>query len=1030
MQKAFPLPVMEFPLPEEVPTASEEKFRDSYESPKEDATTASDGSMKKKGRIVAVTTEDMQKRKNNVKARTTLLLSLPDEHQLRFSKYKTTQELWAVILKTFGGNEATKKTKKNLLKQQYGNFKAEGIETLEQTFNRLQMIVSQLKFMDIEIEQDDLNQKFLTMNEDENHALVAEEEAPTEFALMAKTNAESLSHVEGRLAEFKSQEIKFCEKIRGLELQVEFKTNRIESLTNKLELLKKEKGILKFADDTITDYSRPSPAIESTLDDVQNRNSSETEASSSTISSKPFIKFVKATVKPTKNKTVKLESIKKPVVKYVEQYRKPSKKSTVKGNQRNWNNLKSQQFGENFEIKNMACFYCGHFDHLSYDCGLGVKKRRSYPKNNCYNKSMTPRAVIHKPYRSSMRPVRPNMNVAQPKRTSFHKLAHSYSKRPFQRTSAVRSQYRALWVSTVNRNFPTVNRKFPTVNRKFPTGSTKFSIVDMGKRGNAVKASACWIWKPRHNTTNKGPNSNSVSVMFKKYTYIDTQGRLKVLVNKSQNKTPYELFNGRTPTIGFLKPFGCHVMTLNTLDNLEKFEAKGDEENKAIEKSAGRNWLFDIDSLTNSMNYMPVEGAGTHSTNLSGTKDAASQAVKKDVSSLRYIAFPNWVHNALLESPSSNAQDTCKADASENIRNLNPTASTTNPLADQMETLTVETSIPTVSSPVSTACFTDSQKPSSDTTLISKKVTNQEETPSLDNILTLTNRFEDIIGVTTKSNDSNGVEADVSNMETTITASPTPTLRIHKDHLKSQIIGPVDTPIQTRHKSKEKKDDRGIVIRSKARLVAQGHTQEEGIDYDEDLEFPTRVYKVEKAMYGLHQAPRAWYVYMDDIIFRSSNPQLCREFEALMHEKFQMSTIGDILKKFGYSDVRSANTPMDKENPWGKDGTGKDVDLHLFRSMIESLMYLTASRPDIMFAVCACSRHQVTPKECHLHAVKRIFRYLKGHPKLGLWYPKESPFDLVTYSDSDYGGATQDRKSTTEWCQFLGRRLISWQCKK
>nr|GFA72572.1 hypothetical protein [Tanacetum cinerariifolium] len=98
--------------------------------------------------------------------------------------------------------------------------------------------------------------------------------------------------------------------------------------------------------------------------------------------------------------------------------------------------------------------------------------------------------------------------------------------------------------------------------------------------------------------------------------------------------------------------------------------------------------------------------------------------------------------------------------------------------------------------------------------------------------------------------------------------------------------------------------------------------------------------------------------------------------------------------------------------------------------MIGSLIYLTASRPDITFDICACARHQVTPKECHLYAVKRIFRYLKGRPQLGLWYPKESPFDLVAYSDSDYGGATQDRKSTTGGCQFWVRRLISWQCKK
>nr|GFC48837.1 hypothetical protein [Tanacetum cinerariifolium] len=139
----------------------------------------------------------------------------------------------------------------------------------------------------------------------------------------------------------------------------------------------------------------------------------------------------------------------------------------------------------------------------------------------------------------------------------------------------------------------------------------------------------------------------------------------------------------------------------------------------------------------------------------------------------------------------------------EGSRNPNSTASSSNPLADQMKTLIVESPIPTVSSPVPTACLNDSPKPSSEARLISKRVANQEETPSLDNILSLTNRFENILGVTTSSDEAIRVEADVSNMETTISASPTPTLRIHKDHPKSQIIGPVDTPIQTRHKSKE-----------------------------------------------------------------------------------------------------------------------------------------------------------------------------------------------------------------------------------
>nr|GEZ52011.1 hypothetical protein [Tanacetum cinerariifolium] len=509
----------------------------------------------------------------------------------------------------------------------------------------------------------------------------------------------------------------------------------------------------------------------------------------------------------------------------------------------------------------------------------------------------------------------------------------------------------------------------------------------------------------------------------------------RVLVNKSQNKTLYELFNGRTTAIGFLKQFGSHVMILNTLDNLGKFKAKGDEgyfigysmsskafrvfnkrtrrveenihieflENKAIEKGVGPNWLFDIDSLTKSMNYAPVD-ACTNSTNFS-------------------------------ESSSSKPQDESSTKVPEGSGNPNLTASTSNPPADQMEKLTVESPIPTDSSPVLTACLNDSLEPTSKARLISKRVANQEETPSLDNILLLTNRFEDILRVESSTDEVIGVEADVSNMKTSITASPTPTLRIHKDYSKSQIIGHVDTPIQTKHKSKvveeqkpkkvsdalqdpswveamqeellqfkiqnvwtlvdcpkgvrpigtkwvlkNKKDERGIVIRNKARLVAQGHIQKEGIDYDEvfvpfsrikairlflayasfmgftvyqmdvkvaflygtideevyvmqppgfhDPVFPAKVYKVEKAMYGLHQAPRAWY--------------------------------GDILKKFGYSDVRSSNTPMDKENPWGKDGTGKDVDLHLYRSMIRSLMYLTASRPDIMFAVFACASEHCT----------------------------------------------------------------------
>ncbi|GKE43441.1 hypothetical protein Tco_1470725 [Tanacetum coccineum] len=140
--------------------------------------------------------------------------------------------------------------------------------------------------------------------------------------------------------------------------------------------------------------------------------------------------------------------------------------------------------------------------------------------------------------------------------------------------------------------------------------------------------------------------------------------------------------------------------------------------------------------------------------------------------------------------------------------------------------------------------------------------------------------------------------------------------------------------------------------------------------------------------------------------------------------------VADILKKFDFATVKTASTPMEPNKALIKDEEVNSVDVHLYRSMIGSLIYLTASRPGIMFAVCACARFQVTLKMSHLHAVKRIFRYLKSQPKLGIWYPRDSPFDLESFSDSDYVGASLDRKSTIGGCQFLSKRLISWKCKK
>nr|GFB06768.1 uncharacterized mitochondrial protein AtMg00810-like [Tanacetum cinerariifolium] len=122
--------------------------------------------------------------------------------------------------------------------------------------------------------------------------------------------------------------------------------------------------------------------------------------------------------------------------------------------------------------------------------------------------------------------------------------------------------------------------------------------------------------------------------------------------------------------------------------------------------------------------------------------------------------------------------------------------------------------------------------------------------------------------------------------------------------------------------------------------------------------------------------------------------------------------VAEILRKFRFTKVKNASTPMETQKPLLKDEDGEEVDVHMYRLMIGSLMYLTSSIPDILLAVCAYAKYQVNPKVSHLHTMKRIFRYLKGHPKLGLWYPKDSLFDLVTYTNSDYARASLDRKST------------------
>nr|GEU92348.1 hypothetical protein [Tanacetum cinerariifolium] len=1118
--------------------------------------------LQKKGRTVAITTEDMQKRRNDVKARTTLLLALLDENHLRFSKYETAKELWEAILKTFGGNEATKKTKKNQLKMQYGNFKAEGSETLEQTFNRFtdvaaaslshdtvcaykatQLNGSQIKYKDItQIDEDDIeemdikwNITLLSMRADrvckasrsqdrgkrESYKQGLKEEEPAPKALMSidgfRMDWSYMANEEENHALVADDEVQ-------VQVQVKITTKKFPPPAQIYSPPKKDlswTGLPEFVDDTITDYSRPTPSIDASKCNKSKLQSSNFSAfehgeSSDSILSKPMIMFLKEADCPRVIKTNNTKNARKSTVKYAEMYMNISKGPKVRGNQRNWNNLKSQQLGKDFLMQNKACFKCGYFYHMTSNCDVWVDKGKTWPKDNYAHKSNPHNNIDDKGYWDSgcSRHMTGNISYLfeyEPYDGGYVSFGHEGGKivgKDFKLNDDTNVLFRTprqhnMYSIDLNNIVPHKNLtclvKKASVDESMlwhrRLGHLNFKTMNKLVRNNLVKGlpSKCFendhtcvacLKGKQHKVSCKTKLVNYVSkplhtlhmdlfgptfvsslnhkwyclVVTDDFSRCDNGGEFK---NKEMNELctkkgiKREFSNARTPQQnGVAKrrnrtlieaartmladaklPVTFWAEAVNTAVSNKRTKKVEENlhvdflENKLIEKRAGPNWFFDIDTLTNSINYVPVVVAGTSSTNISAHMEASNDTIR----------------NNDTQDDSKKEQD-CNADVPESSRISNPTATSKVPSADLVEpavSLTVESDILTVGSPVPTVCLDISPDSSSGLRLISKEDLSQKETPSLGNALTLSNKFEDTFGV----------EADLSNMEISIPEEPKKIFDSLKDP-RVRLIG-------TKWLLKNKKYERGIVIRNKARLVAQGYTQEEGIDYEEmdvksaflyvtideevyvmqppgfqDPKFPERVYKVEKAMYGLYQAPRAWYgtlskylldngfqrgttdqtlfirkhkgefllvqVYVDYIIFGSSNLQLCREFEALMHDKFQMSAmgeltfflslqvlekkdgiflsqdkcVGDILKKFRYSDVRSANTPMDKENPWGK------------------------YRP-------------VTPKECHLHAIKTIFRNPKGHPKLGPWYLKESPSDLVAYSDSDYGGATQDRKSTS-----------------
>ncbi|GJV41769.1 putative ribonuclease H-like domain-containing protein [Tanacetum coccineum] len=1258
--------------------------------------------------------EDKAQRRLEVKAKVTLLMGIPNEHKLKFNSIKDAKQLLEAVKKRFIGNAATKKTQRNLLKQQYENFTAPSSEMLDQTLIYVKIFCESLELLDERFHKKIMDDLYNNLNV---WIEMANGHAGTMWARRFFEDYKNGSLLLMSSKKFKTNKDKgraqkdnvpaedgpnLCthglsspssdseKKIMANISDIQVGEITIRELRKKLEIVQKEKD-----------------GIQLNVDKFEN-------ASKNEFANKPVVKNCKAISSEEEPKEVK----KNDDALIIEEWVSDSKEENM-----------SQTKTEKKTVKPSIA-------------KIELSKTMQQEKI-CYGKLMLKQAVLVNTARQvNAAHSKTTVNVARPM-SYLSKTAHSTVKRPIHKNTTFKN-------SNINQKVNTVRgKKFNTARPKAVVNAVK------GNNVNVVKASACWVWKPKTNVLDRVSKHSSASITLKKFDYIDAQGRSKlvdsnlglqkkliyylmgrnpqngfyvqdqgvidsgcsrhmtgnmsyltdyeeidggyvafggnpkggkitrkvakndysrftwvfflatkdetsgilksfitgienlvdhkvkvircdngtelknkelnqfceikgilrqysvartpqqngvaerrnrtlieaartmladsklpttfwaeavntacyvqnrVLVVKPHNKTPYELFHGRTPTLSFMRPFGCPVTILNTIDHLGKFDGKADEgffvgyslnskafrvfnsrtriveENLHIRFSestpnvvgSGPDWLFDIDALTRTMNYEPIV-AGTQSNGFAGTKasDNAGQARKETEPVKDYILLPLWTADPPYSQDPKSSHDDGSKPSSDDGKKVDEDPRKDSECNDQEKEDNVNNT-----NNVNAASTNEVNAVGGKTSI---------ELPFDPNMPAL----EDYsIFDFSRDDDDVGAEADINNLDTTIQVSPIPTTRIHKDHPLDQVIRDLQSATQTRKMSKNleehgknqngnsalkdpswieamqeellqfknKKDERGIVIRNKARLVAQGYTQEEGIDYDEvfapvarieairlflayasfkdfvvyqmdvksaflygkieeevyvcqplgfeDPDFPDRVYKVEKALYGLHQAPRAWYetlstylldngfqrgkidktlfikrhkgdillvqVYVDDIIFGSTKKELCNAFEKLMHEKFQMSSMGELTFFLGLQVQQK------------KDGIFISQDKYVveilkkFGSMIGSLMYLTSSRPDIMFAVCACARYQVNPKVSHLHAVKRIFRHgyavsaFSSLMDTTYWsselYPKDSPFDLVAYTDSDYAGASLDRSLQQELHALVdGKKII------
>ncbi|GJR35964.1 putative ribonuclease H-like domain-containing protein [Tanacetum coccineum] len=1127
-------------------------------------------------------------RRLELKARSTLLMGILNEHKLKFNSIKDAKSLLQAVEKRFGGNAATKKTQRNLLKQLYEIFTASSSEVLDQTFDRLQKLMSQLEIHGESILQEYVNQKFLRKEMDlrwqmamlkmtarrflkntrrkfsvngtetigfdkettrrvvpvetsTTNAMVScygsgydwsdqAEEGPTNFALMAYSSTSSNSEVSTdsncssscleNVKILKEQNEQLLKDLRTSKLNaIAYKTVAITELRRKLELAQKQKDEIKLTVENFENSSKRNfmpLKLDLSFSDLEEFVNE--PIVSVPIVKKPVVETTEAKASADNPKVVRKnigplliedwisnsedEAKSKPKIEkkthdleeegvidsgcsrhmtgnmsYLTHFKeinegyvafggnpkggKITSKGTIKTGNLDFENvyfvreLKFNLFSvsQMCDKKNSVLFNDTECIVLSPNFKLTDESHvllKVPRKNNMYSvdlKNIVPKGGLtclfakatsdesklwhrrlgHINFKTMNKLVKGNLVRGLPSKLFENNQTCVACQKGKQHRASCKSKI----VSSISQPLHMLHMDLfgPTFVKSLMKKMYFLVVTDDYSRFS-------WVFFLA--------TKDETSGILKSFiTRVENLIDQKVKVIRCDNGTEFKNkeMNQFCKRKGFMRPFGCPVTILNTIDHLGKFDGKVDEGffvGYLINRSRP-NWLYDIDALTKLMNYKPV------------------------------VVENQSNGNACTKACDDAGDDEKKKDANVNSTNI----------------------VYTVSSPVSTVGSSFINADGS-TFVNVADLPDDLNMPPLEDIV-YSDDVEDV-----------GAEADMNNLDAFIPVSPIPTTRVHKDHPIEQIIRDLNSAPQTRRMTKNlkehclfssvqqrtnhkdfqnclfacflsqvepKKETQAMQdpswIEAMQDELLQFKLQKMDVKRFEDPDFPDRVYKVEKALYGLHQAPRAWYetfatylldngfqrgkidktlfikrdkgdillvqLYVDDIIFGSTKKSLCTEFEKMMHKKFQMSSmdkyVTDILKKFSFTNVRIASTRMETHKPLLKDENGKDIDEHMYRSIIGSLMYLTSSRPDIIFAVYTCARYQVNPKVSHLYVVKRIFRYLKGQPKLGLWYPKDSSFDLVAYTNSDYARASLDRKSTTGGCQFLRCRLMSWQCK-